>query len=337
MNNKLVQNIFLGTLLFTFLNVSNCIVAFNNLKLIDLPEKTIDLNEQLISGSGRDKILVISIEGVIMDTPESGVFGLSYGDSMVARVKEELSKASLDQDIKGVILKVDSPGGGVTASDIIYRELNLFKAQKKIPIVALFMDTAASGGYYVSMSADAIIAHPTTVTGSIGVIISGLNIKEGLDKIGIKDQSVTSGANKNILSPYSEFTPEKRKIIQSIVDNMYERFYSIVKKNRKKIDESKLKSLADGRIFTAEQAYQEGLVDGIGYAEDAIKKIMSLPNYKKNPGDDSPKIITYTHTKKNIKNFYQATSDIQSKSSLDVIADVLKKDRQAKFYYLWNL
>ncbi len=106
MNQNFVKKVFLGTLLFTVLNVSNCIVAFNNMKLIDLPEKTIDLNEQLISGYGKDKILVISIEGVIMDTPESGAFGLSSGDSMVARVKEELSKASQDQDIKGVILKV---------------------------------------------------------------------------------------------------------------------------------------------------------------------------------------------------------------------------------------
>ncbi len=155
--------------------------------------------------------------------------------------------------------------------------------------------------------------------------------------MGVKDQSITSGTNKNILSPYSEFTPEKRKIIQSIVDNMYERFYNIVKKNRKNIEDTKLKSLADGRIFTAGQAYEEGLVDGIGYAEDAIKKLMSLPSYKKTQGDDSPKIITYTHTKKNIKNFYQATTEVQSKTSLDVIADMLKKDRQAKFYYLWNL
>ncbi|MCB1178154.1 MAG: signal peptide peptidase SppA, partial [Leptospiraceae bacterium] len=231
--------------------------------------------------------------------------------------------------------KVNSPGGGVTASDIIYRELNLFKSKKKIPIVALFMDTAASGGYYISMSADAIIAHPTTVTGSIGVIISSLNFKEGMDKIGVKDQTITSGPNKNILSPFDEFSPEKRKIIQSIVDDMYKRFFNIVKKNRTKIDSQKLKSLADGRIFTADQAFKEGLVDGIGYSEDAIKKLMSLPNYLKSPGSDNPKIITYTLTKKPVKNLYQ-TNDAIQKSSFDVIADYLKKDTGAKFHYLWK-
>ena len=241
---------------------SNCIVAFNNMKLFDVPERTIDLNEQVVTGKDRDKILVINVDGVISDSPDSGAFGFSTSESMVARIKEELNVAQKDSDIKGVILKVNSPGGGVTASDIIYRELNLFKSKKKIPIVALFMDTAASGGYYISMSADAIIAHPTTVTGSIGVIISSLNFKEGMDKIGVKDQTITSGPNKNILSPFDEFSPEKRKIIQSIVDDMYKRFFNIVKKNRTKIDSQKLKSLADGRIFTADQAFKEGLVDG---------------------------------------------------------------------------
>lgn len=314
---------------------SNCIVAFNNMKLFDVPERTIDLNEQVVTGKDRDKILVINVDGVISDSPDSGAFGFSTSESMVARIKEELNVAQKDSDIKGVILKVNSPGGGVTASDIIYRELNLFKSKKKIPIVALFMDTAASGGYYISMSADAIIAHPTTVTGSIGVIISSLNFKEGMDKIGVKDQTITSGPNKNILSPFDEFSPEKRKIIQSIVDDMYKRFFNIVKKNRTKIDSQKLKSLADGRIFTADQAFKEGLVDGIGYSEDAIKKLMSLPNYLKSPGSDNPKIITYTLTKKPVKNLYQ-TNDAIQKSSFDVIADYLKKDTGAKFHYLWK-
>jgi protease IV len=312
----------------------NC-VAFNQVKFLDLPEKTLELNEFLIQGSDKDKILLVSVDGVISDSSPSGPFGLSVEDSMLAHIKEELSKASSDSMIKGVILKVDSPGGGVTASDIIYRELNEYKKKTGNPIVALFMDTAASGGYYISMSADAIIAHPTTVTGSIGVIVSGLNIKEGLDKIGVKDQTFTSGANKNILSPFAEMTPEKQKIIQSIVDNLYNRFFTIVKKNRTKIEPSKLKQLADGRIFTAEQALAEGLVDKIGYSEDAIRLMMGLPNYRKTVGgNNNPRIITYRKDRKAVKNFYQ-TNQVPD-NILQVMSQKLRSQTEVKFLYQWQ-
>lgn len=321
------------TILALGLFLGNCI-AFNQVKLFDMPEKTLELNEHLIQGSDRDKILIVTIEGVISDSPSPGPFGFSPGESMVAQVKEELSKAASDPMVKGVILKVNSPGGGVTASDIIYRELNEYKSKTGNPIVALFMDTAASGGYYISMSADSIVAHPTTVTGSIGVIVSGLNLKEGLEKIGIKDQSFMSGNNKNILSPFAEMTPEKKKIIQSIVDNLYDRFFKIVKKNRTKVDEAKLKQMADGRIFTADQALAEGLIDKIGYTEEAIKTMLSLPNYKKSLGNENPRIVVYTLNRKPIKNFYQ--TEVNPESFLESISGRLRLKSEIKFLYQWQ-
>lgn len=319
--------------IFFFFFFQNCI-AFNNVKFLDLPEKSLELNEYVLSGTDKDKILLLTLEGVISDSRSTGAFGIETDEPLTARIKEELKKASKDFDIKGVILKVNSPGGGVTASDILYREIVSFKQSTRLPVVALFMDTAASGGYYVSMACDKIVAHPTSVTGSIGVIVTGLNLKEGLDKIGVKDQSIMSGANKNILSPFAEMTPEKKKIIQGIVDNLFERFFQIVKTNRKQIEETKLRQLADGRIFTAEQALKEGLIDKIGYFEDALQLLMSLPSYKKSLGNNSPRIVTYTVYKKPIKNFYQ--TQIINEGLLDSLNTKLKQYTEIKFMYLWQ-
>ena len=259
---------------------------------------------------------------------------------MIARIKEELSKAYQDQDIKGIILKINSPGGGVTASDIIYREILLFKNNKKIPIVSLFMDTAASGGYYIAMASDKIVAHPTTVTGSIGVVISGVNVKKGLEKIGIEDQTIVSGSNKNILSPLADFSKEQRVIIQSIVNDMYDRFFQIVLKGRPLISDAKLRVLADGRIFSATQAKQEGLVDEIGYFEDAIKVVVSHPNYNSSSLNRNvlPRIVTYSQIKKPIRNYYQINEESNIDSgALNQLIKNINIHSEVRFLYMWML
>lgn len=332
------KKLIISFLLIQLILLSNCF-SFNSVKLLDLPPKGIELTEHLISGTERDKILIISIDGVISDHGSSDGFGFSSKESMVARIKEELSKASLDSDVKGLILKINSPGGGVTPSDIIYKEIKSFKETKRIPVVALFMDTAASGGYYVAMAADKIVAHPTTVTGSIGVVIAGINIRKGLEKIGVEDQSIVSGENKTILSPLQEMRPDQKEIIQSIVNDMYERFLGIVSENRSHIPKEKLRKLADGRIYTASQAEKEKLIDKIGYSRDAIDLIKSLPSYNRNPAsiNNDPKIITYSLNKKPIKNIYQIDEKvIQEKSALQMILNHLDRDRETLFMYLWT-
>jgi protease IV len=330
-------NIILVT--FSLSTLVNCF-SFNSFKLLDTPVKSLELNEILISGAEKDKILVISIDGVISDRSSADTFGLSQKESMIARIKEELSKAYQDQDIKGIILKINSPGGGVTASDIIYREILLFKNNKKIPIVSLFMDTAASGGYYIAMASDKIVAHPTTITGSIGVVISGVNVKKGLEKIGIEDQTIVSGSNKNILSPLADFSKEQRVIIQSIVNDMYDRFYQIVLKGRPAISDSKLKLLADGRIFSASQAKQEGLVDEIGYFEDAIKVVITHPNYNSSSLNRNvlPRIVTYSQIKKPIRNYYQINEELNMDSgAINQLIKNINIHSEVRFLYMWML
>ncbi|MBK8399075.1 MAG: signal peptide peptidase SppA [Leptospiraceae bacterium] len=322
-----------------FLSVFQFCVIGNTVKFPSFgQERETELTEYVMEGVDKDKILIISIDGVISETPSGGgsIFGGGGGESIVSSVINDLMKASFDKDIKGIILKVNSPGGTVTGSDLIYRELLKYKASTGIPIVALFMDKAASGGYYVAMAADKIVSLPTAVTGSVGVILSGFNIKEGMDKIGVKDQSITSGANKAIGSPFSEMKPEQKLILQSIVNNLYERFFNIVKQNRQNVKEERLKEICDGRIFTADQALKEGMVDKVGYIEDTIAELMRLDSYKKKatPNNTKPRLIYYSHLKQKVRSVYQIVAE--GNNYFTTLDNLLKVGTEIKFMYLWS-
>lgn len=288
----------------------------------------------MIQGTGNDKILVVPIEGVISEEGKANFLGTSKRDSILVSVKRQLDRAKKDPSIKAVILKINSPGGTVTASDIIYREILLFKQFTDIPVLAMFMDTAASGAYYIAMASDYISAHPTTVTGSIGVIIRGINFKEGLDKIGVKEQTFASGPNKNIGSPTSEMTPEQKAILQGVVNGLYDRFLEVVVSGRPKLKESRIRELADGRIYTANQALSNGLVDGIGYFQEAVKKTTELPNYRGT--DSNPRIVTYTSQPSEFTNIYESSVLKGFGPDLKLLNRLLDSSSSAKFLYLWD-
>lgn len=182
--------------------------------------------------------------------------------------------------VKAILLEVNSGGGGITDSDIIYQALNRFKAKSaERKVVTLFKDTAASGGYYIAMPSDAIIAHPTTITGSIGVIMQSFNLQELIKKLGIAPVTFKSGDNKDILSPFSETTPAQREMLQNMIDSLQNRFVSLVAEGRN-LPEAKVRTLADGRIYLADEALKHGLIDAIGYREDAEAKVKDLLNDK---------------------------------------------------------
>jgi protease-4 len=201
------------------------------------------LEEKKVDGKGFDKILLIEISNVITGNEEERPLGLEARESTVTRVKETLRKAEKDRRVKAVVLRIDSPGGGVTASDIIYREINNFKQKRNVPVVAALMDTAASGGYYVALAADEIVAHPTTVTGSIGVIMLNLNVEGLFRKIGVSDTTVKSGAHKDIGSPFRKPTESDRRILQGVIDDLYP-FVALV--HQSELPEKQLRTLADG-------------------------------------------------------------------------------------------
>jgi protease-4 len=214
-----------------------------------------------------DKVAVIDVSGEITSDEDAGLF--SGHPNSVVEVKERLRKAEDDASVRAVVLRIDSPGGGVTASDVIHREIVRFRERTGRPVIACLMDTAASGGYYVACAADAIVAHPTTVTGSIGVIMQHIEVEALLAKVGVKAEAIASGDKKDLGSPFRGMKDDERKILQSMIDHLHARFVKVVADGRR-LDAAKVRALADGRVYTAEQAKGEGLVDAIGYLDDAI-------------------------------------------------------------------
>lgn len=289
------------------------------------------LRETTVSGSGKEKILIIDISGIISEEQRRGLAGLSEEPDMVARIKEELKMAARDNHMKAIILRINSPGGTVTASDMIYHEIEQFKKNTHIKVVACIMDLGASGGYYVAVSADRIIAHPTTVTGSIGVIMLNLSVEGLLQKIGVKDTSIKTGEYKDMGSPLKTMTEEERKIFQGVMDTLYERFLTVIAENRKELSPEKLRSLADGRIFTAQQALEHGLIDQIGYLDEAV----SLA--KKESGLTGARVVIYHRPGVYKNNVYSQFSNagFGTINLLNIDLKTFVRSGTPSFMYLW--
>lgn len=219
-----------------------------------LPES---LDERYVAGSltAPDKIAVVEIDGGI-------------DDFSVPHMLKQLRQARVDKHVKAVVLRVESPGGTVTGSDQIWREVVLLKQSGK-PLVVSMGGVAASGGYYVSAPADRIYAEPTTMTGSVGVIMELPNVSELMKKVGVDMISITAGEWKGMGSPFQPLTERDRDRFQSMINETYSRFLRVVAQGRK-LTEEKTRSVAEGQVFTAAEALRNGLIDELGYMEDAI-------------------------------------------------------------------
>jgi protease IV len=218
-----------------------------------------------------DKIAIIEIKGVITQSSE---------------IIEEISQYQEDETVRAIVLRIDSPGGGVGPSQEIYREILKVRSKKKV--VTSMGSVAASGGYYIACASDLIIANPGTITGSIGVIMEFANIEELIRKIGIKGVVVKSGEHKDIGSPFREMTTEEKKIIQGVIDNVHQQFVQAVAKGRK-LDQEKVMQIADGRILTGEQAKQIGLVDQLGNLQDTVDIVAKMVGIEGKPNILYPK------------------------------------------------
>lgn len=236
------------------------------------------LQEHVVSGEGRAKILLLDISNVISNAEEKGPFGLGQRPGMTARVREQLDKAAKDDGVKALILRINSPGGTVTASDMIFHDIMELKAKRHIPVVAQLLDMGTSGAYYAALAADEIVASPTTVTGSVGVILVGINLSGLMDKIGVKNQTLKTGERKDAGSPLRPMTVEDSQLLQSVLADLQMRFVDTVHERRPRLSSEALRMIADGRIFTAGQAVALGLVDRVGYLDETIKSIEAHPD-----------------------------------------------------------
>lgn len=219
---------------------------------------------RVIQGRGwsPDRVVIIDVSGLLLTTNRPGL--LSEGENPLSDLSEKLQAARRDPWVRAVILRINSPGGTVTASDVMFREVMRFRQDSHKPVIVLMMDVAASGGYYLACAGDHIIAHPTTVTGSIGVIAQTISFKSGLDMIGIRSEAFTSGPNKDAGSPLTCMNDSHREVFRVLIDDFYSRFVNIVKAHRPQIPAGKLAWATDGRIITGDQALACGLVDELG-------------------------------------------------------------------------
>lgn len=226
------------------------------------------------AGGSAPKIALIDVNGMISYEPGGLLF--AGGGNPVDDLMARLDKARRDPEVRAVILRVNSPGGTVAATETMYREVRRFREETGKPVVASMAEVAASGGYYLSLAADRIIAQESSVTGSIGVIIQTVNLSKGMAMIGLDARSITSGPNKDIANPLTPSKEEHFRLLQGLVDDFYQGFRARVAERRTGLTEERLSSVADGRVFTGRQALAAGLVDETGDLHDAFGAAKSL-------------------------------------------------------------
>lgn len=311
----------------TALFVSGC--AAPRIKLF--PDATEPLREFTLQGTEKGKVLVIPIRGIISDTPKKAFFRAR--PSMVQEIASQLRLAEKDEEVRAVLLKIDSPGGSTTASDLLYHEIMAFKKRTGVKVGVAMMDVATSGAYYVSLPADFILAHPTTLTGSIGVIFLRPMVTGLMEKIGLDIEVNKSGKHKDMGSHFRQSTEEEQRILKGLTDKLGGRFVSLVAKHRE-IDQKALADISTARVYLAKEALQLGLVDKIGYLSDALsqaKKLSGLP--------EDAKVVVYRRTEYPDDNLYNTSITQYSGRGLYLIdlglPDFMTSLR-AGFYYLWS-
>ena len=320
---KVMTNILLGGLVCL---LTSC----TSVKISLFTGKSEKLKEYRLSGNTKESILIIPVEGMISNSGEFSLFSEHPG--MLENIKSQLESAEHNNSIKGVVLKINSPGGLVTASDILYNEIMNFKKKTGKKIVVSMMDLATSGAYMIALSGDIITAHPTTVTGSVGVIFLRPQFSGLMHKLGLGVDVTKSGINKDMGSPFRSATDEENKLFQHVIDNFNEKFQLLVK-NKRHLSDQVMKKVLTAQIFVADDAYKLNLIDKICYLNEAVeecKKISGLPG--------NASVIIYRrkyYADDNIYNTSQSKYGAGGTSLMNI--DIFKPLSNLKcgFYSLW--
>ncbi|MFC1636946.1 signal peptide peptidase SppA [Planctomycetota bacterium] len=277
-----------------------------------------------------NKIAIIDVDGLLVNKQKRDL--MRSGENPVSLFIEKLDKAARDKSVKAVVLRINSPGGTVAASDVMYHHLRRFKERTGKPVIACVLGLGCSGAYYLACGCDGIVAQPSSVTGSIGTILQTFSVAGTMQMIGVKAVTIKSGQLKDMASPLHDLSDEERDVLQGIIDNFYQQFLEVVEDGRKTIDKEKLQKLADGRIFTAEQALQEGLIDRIGYLEDGIEWA------KEKAGMQRGRVVIYHRSSAYKPNAYGLAA--ASAEGIGPLINVELPDwlntSGAQFLYLWQ-
>ena len=288
------------------------------------------LEEFRLSGTEEGKVVVIPVEGMISTEGEDQM--LRSKPSMVQEVVSQLDLARSDDEVGAVLLKINSTGGSVTASDILYSEIDRFREETGIKVVVALMNYAASGGYYIALPADHILAHPTTVTGSVGVIYLRPTVHGLMDKFGVDVHADTSGDYKDMGSFFRPSTEDEDLLFASMVDSLGERFMEKVRKHRNLSGDADAE-IRSARIYLADEALAAGMVDSVGYLPDALREAKTLAGLHENS-----KVVVYRRTRFANDNIYNpVTMRAGSEPSISSETDLLRQFARTAtgFYYLW--
>ena len=299
--------------------------------VINLGPQIESLEEVVVEeGSGDEKILLIDIDGPISNRPKKTLVGFQSETGMVDRIREILKKAENDKKIKGILLRINSPGGTVTSSDIIYHEIKSFKERYNVKVYVSVVDVAASGGYYIAMAGDSIMAHPTSLVGSIGVLALKINLEGLMGKVGVEWEVVKSSEKKDFMSPFRPLTKEERTLFQETIDSYYNRFVDVVVLNRSRLDARAVKILADGRVYNARQALEKYLVDSIGYLQDIVKLA------KKELNQPGLKVVTYGRPREYKSNYYSSMGSVSKINLINLDMGFDWNQISPQFLFLWG-
>lgn len=331
--NQVMALIIIGVLVVVSVIASN--LPASNERSTNITEGTLStLEEVTLEGEGLHKIVVVPIQGVIDDAPAESldVFGTStFSLSLIERA---LKQAEKDDAVKALILKVNSPGGSVVASDTLYRAILRFKEHSGKPVVVSMGSVAASGGYYISLAADKIIAYPDTLTGSIGVIMTLPNYGALAKTIGYEEVVFKSGPLKDMGDPLQPVTEEARRAFQSIIDDTFAHFVSLVS-DRRHMSLEEVMNKATGAVYTGSQALRLGLIDDLGDFERAVIEAKSLAKL------DEARLVEYREKKKStflpdwIESL-KAPYDEPLSRLANGLEKLLTQERTPKLWFIWR-
>lgn len=286
------------------------------------------LREVLVAESERwfetRRIVLIDVDGFIAS---SGQAWSLFAGTTVADVKEKLERAADDSRVVAVVVRINSPGGEASASDMIHREIRAFSKKTGKPVVAALMGVAASGGYYVACAADRIVAQPTCITGSVGVLMRFYNLEGLYWKIGLREEVIKSGEMKDIGSMGRKPTAEEINILQNLNKSLYDRFLAAVKEGRPEMSAEDFQAIASGRPLSAAEALAVRMIDRVGYLDEAIAEAQSLA------GVDGADVITYRARRSYNTNIYAGAPP--ATGALEKTLDILIRQRGPMFLYLW--
>jgi protease-4 len=270
----------------------------------------------------------VDVDGLLLNFHLSGPY--SAGENPVDVFREKLDAAAADPDVCAVVVRVNSPGGGAAASDMMWRELSAFREKTHRPVVACLMDLGTSGAYYLATAADRIVAHPLTVTGGVGVVLNLYNLRDFMSTFNVVYQGIKAGPNADVGSMTNELSPEAKDLLQGIANEFYDRFKAVVRQRRPRVNLSGDAAL-DGRVLTARQALERGLIDRVGYLEDALAEARGLA------GQAEARVVLFHRRSDPAWSPYATTPNMPLQASfLPYSLPGADRSRLPLFLYLWQ-